>query len=243
MATYVSGMPLWVIVLFIAGFLYSIAFIANPAKQAAVNAGMSLQKARNIQVGIFAFYIIYLGYASILSLNGVFYVVSVPPKVTVFTSLPLAIILFVIIGNTSLFKKLLQSITLESLIAMHVFRVLGIFFILIYLYHLAPMAFSFSAGFGDIITAILALPVAKMVAKKKPGSRTWAYAWNILGAMDIITLLAIAVVTSLKSVNSGELKDMEMTMFPFVWFPAFAPATLLFLHVTIFRKLHQTRIK
>jgi len=243
MATYFSTMPIWAIVLFIPGFLYSISFIANPAKQAALNAGMTLQKSRNIQMGIFAFYIIYLAYASILSLNGVFYVVSVPPKVTIFTSLPLAIILFVIVGNTSLFKKLLQSISLESLIAMHVFRVLGVFFILLYYYHLLPMAFSFSAGFGDITVALLALPVAKMVAKGKPGNRVVAYAWNILGALDIITLLTIAVITSAATINSGELKDMEMTTFPFVWFPAFAPATVLFLHATIFRKLQQTKAK
>ena len=33
----------------------------------------------------------------------------------------------------------------------------------------------------------------------------------------------------------------EMTMFPFVWFPAFAPATILFLHFAIFRKLRWSR--
>jgi hypothetical protein len=66
MASYVSTIPLWAIAPFIASFLYSLVLIANPAKQAAVNAGISSNKARNIQLGILVFYILYLAYVSIL---------------------------------------------------------------------------------------------------------------------------------------------------------------------------------
>ena len=243
MASYISSMPIWAIALFIAGFLYSIAFIANPAKQAALDAGMTPASARNIQLGIFGFYILYLVYASILALKGVFYINSIPPKVMVFTAIPLTIMLFLIVGNTKLFKKLLRSITLESLIALHIFRVLGVFFILLYFYQLLPRDFAFSAGMGDIITAILALPVAKMVSKGKPGSLKMAYAWNIFGTLDIITLLVIAIINAKNAIVTGELGPPEMTIFPFVWFPAFAPATILFLHTAIFRKLQQIKAK
>lgn len=244
MASYTSGMPIWAIILFIAGFLYSIAFIANPAKQAALDAGLTPARSRSIQLGIFGFYILYLAYTSILSLNGVFYTIALLPKVMVFTSIPLIIILFVIVGNTGLFKQLLRSIKLESLIALHVFRVLGVFFLLLYFYHLLPGNLAFSAGMGDIITAILALPVARMVSKGKPGSLKVASAWNILGALDIVTLLVIVAISSKNAIaTTVDRKDMEMTMFPFVWFPAFAPATILFLHATIFRKIQQIRAK
>ena len=244
MASNLSSMPLWAIVLFIASFLYSIAFIANPAKQAALNAGITPGKSRNIQLGIFGFYILYLAYVSVLSLKGVFNVNSIPPKVMVLATVPLAIILFVIIGNTGLFKKLLQSITLESLVAIHVFRLVGVFFIILYFYHLLPRGFAFSAGMGDIITAIFALPVAKMVSKGKPGSLKIAYAWNIFGALDIVTLLVIVGITVINTKNAivtGEPGIQEMTIFPFVLFPAFAPATILFLHTTIFRKLQEKK--
>ena len=246
MASYISSMPIWAIVLFIAGFLYSIAVIANPAKQAALDAGMTPVGARNIQLGIFVFYLLYLAYASILALKGVFQVNSIPPRVMVFTAIPLTIMLFVIVGNTKLFKKLLRSIKLESLIALHVFRLLGVFFILLYFYHLLPREFAFSAGMGDIITAILALPLAKLVAKGKPGSLKIVYAWNIFGMLDIITLLVIVGITVMNTKNSIFTADhgiQEMTIFPFVWFPAFAPATILFLHVAILRKLQQIKTK
>ena len=235
MASYISGMPLWAIVLFIISFLYSIAFITRPAKQAALGAGMTLRKARNIQIGIFSFYMVYLAYVSIFSLKGVFDVNSLPPKVMVWAGIPLMVILFGLIGNTGLFKKLLQSITLESLIAVHVFRLVGVFFILLYSYHLLPTKFAFSAGLGDIITAILAFPVAKMVSKRHPRRMAAVYAWNIFGIMDIVDLLVLAVITG----ANGNLR--EMTVFPFVWFPAFTPATILFLHTAVFAKIYQLK--
>jgi hypothetical protein len=241
MASYISTIPVWVIVLFIASFLYSIVLIANPAKQAAINAGITSDKARNIQFGIVGFYIIYLAYVSIFALKGIFYINSLPPKIVVYAAIPLTIVLFVIVGNTRLFKKLLRAITLESLITLHIFRLLGVFFILIYCYHLLPADLAFSAGMGDIITALLAFPVARMVSKGKSWSVKAVYAWNIFGILDILTLLVIAVITARNSIISGERGDLEMMIFPFVWFPAFAPATILFLHTAIFRKLQQVK--
>jgi len=237
METYISAMPLWAIVLFIPAFIYSIAFIANPAKQAALNAGIPLTGARNIQLGIFGFYIVYLAFISILSLKGVFAINTLPPRIFILATLPLAIILFVIVGNTGLFKRLLRSVTLESLIRLHTFRILGAFFIILYFYHLLPAGMAFAAGLGDIITALLAVPVANMVAKKKPGSITAVYAWNILGMLDIVNVMVIAVMNAMKSMNNAGPGEFEMTIFPFVWFPAFAPATILFLHIAVFRKL------
>ena len=230
-------MPLWAIMLFIASLLYSIVYIASQAKQAALNAGMTAGKSGNIQFGIIGFYIVYLAYVSILSLKGVFAVNTIPPKVVVLAAIPLMIILFGIIGNTKLFKTLLRSISLESLVTLHVFRLVGVFFIILYFYHLLPAKFAFSSGMGDMITALFALPVAKIVSKRKPWSIKAVYAWNIFGILDILTLLVIAVIDAKNSIVTGAPGIREMTIFPFVWFPAFAPATILFLHTAIFRKL------
>ncbi|MDO3643193.1 hypothetical protein [Mucilaginibacter sp. L3T2-6] len=235
MANHLSGMPLWAVLLFLATFLYSIFFITKPVKRAALDAGLTPQKSKRIQIGIFIFYLVYLAYVSVLSLKGTFDVNSLPPRVMVWAGMPLLLILFVFVGNTRLFKKLLRAITLDSLIALHIFRLLGIFFILIYFYHLLPARFAFAAGLGDIITAILAIPVARIVVKKNPWREAAVYAWNIFGILDIIDLLIIAVITG----ANGNLR--EMTVFPFVWFPAFAPATILFLHAAVFRKLSQLK--
>ena len=51
MANYISGAPLWAIVLFIPLFLYSIFFITGPVQQAALKAGLTSGRARNIRLG------------------------------------------------------------------------------------------------------------------------------------------------------------------------------------------------
>ncbi len=241
MTNYISDLPGWLIALFVASFLYSISFITNTAKKAALNAGMTPNRSRNIQFGIMGFYFVWLLYISILSLKGQFYINSMPPKIVLLATLPLTLILFLFVGNTTLFKKLLRSASLESLISLHVFRLVGGFFIILYFYRLLPAGFAISGALGDIITALLALPVARMVSKGKPGSLTAVYAWNIFGMLDILNILVIAVITAKETMISGARGDLEMTIFPFVWFPAFAPATILFLHTIVFRKLFQMK--
>jgi hypothetical protein len=241
MKSYLSSMPLWAIILYVLSFFWSLYFIANHVKQAAINGGMSAGKARNLQYGILGFYIAYLAYVSILALKGIFDNNSLPPTVMVFGGIPLLVILFGIVGNTKLFKQLLHSITLESLITMHVFRLVGVFFIILYSYQLLPAEFAFSSGMGDIITALLAIPVARMVSKGKSWSIKAVYAWNLFGILDILTLLVIAALDVKKAMISGGQGARELTIFPFVWFPAFAPATILFLHAVIFRKLLQMK--
>lgn len=233
MADHISNMPFWAIALFIASFLYAIVFITKPVKQAALSAGITLSRSTRIQIGIVCFYLIYLVYVSIYALKGVFDVNSLPPKVMIWAGMPLMLFLFGFVGNTWLFKTLLRAITMEVLIRLHIFRILGVFFILLYGYHLLPAKFAFAAGMGDILTAMLALPVAKMVASGHPRRKIAVYAWNIFGILDVIDLLVIAVIIG----ANGNLR--EMTIFPFVWFPAFAPATILFLHTAVFIKLNQ----
>ena len=242
MENYLSGVPLWASTLFIVSFLLSLTMIARPVRQAALNAGLTMQRSKNIQYGILLFYVLWLAYTSVLALTGTLYPNSLPPRVMVFTALPLFIILFGFIGNTRLFKQLLRSISLESLISIHVFRFVGSFFLLPYFYKLLAPDFAISAALGDIITAFLAIPVARAVAQKKSWAIKATVAWNIFGMLDIVNILTIATLGAIRSSGSGVQGGGEMALFPFVWFPAFAPATILFLHVGVFRKLRQVRM-
>src|SRR6185437_4188149 len=188
MEKYISNMPVWGIVLIIITFMIMIAFIARPARQAALIAGMPVTKAQNIQWGIFIFFALWLTYTSALSLRGSFDANSIPPRVVVYTAIPLIIILFGIIANTRLYKQLLHAAPLETLVRMHVFRFEGIIFILLYLGHLLPRDFAISAGMGDMLTALFSIPVARAISQKKPWSIKAVYAWNIFGILDIVSL-------------------------------------------------------
>jgi hypothetical protein len=55
--------------------------------------------------------------------------------------------------------------------------------------------------------------------------------------------MVLAVVSIIAAAASGDRGPLEMTTFPFVWFAAFAPGTILFLHAGIFRKLAQSKVR
>ncbi|HXS38450.1 MAG TPA: hypothetical protein VN721_17235, partial [Flavipsychrobacter sp.] len=196
MKKYISNMPAWLTILLTASFILSFLLIANPAKQAALISGIAKEKSRNIQLGVFAFFVSWLIYASVLSLKGVFDVNSLPPRVIVFTTIPLFVFLFAIIGSTRLYKRLLQSAPLESLIRIHIFRFEGVLFIILFLYHLLPVKFALSAGLGDMLTALFAIPVARAVSQKKSWSIKAVYAWNIFGILDIVSLMTLATIAA-----------------------------------------------
>jgi hypothetical protein len=239
MAHYVSGAPMWVTILFIGSFLISLMPIANTAKQAVLSSGLGIEKSKNTRSGVFIFFILWLLYASVLSLTGGLASNALPPRVILFTTVPLTIILFLGVGNTGLYKRLIYSTSLESLIRIHIFRLVGAFFMILYFYRVFPAGFAFSASMGDIITALFSIPVARAVSQKKYWSTKAVYAWNIFGILDIVSAMAFAVVTTISAAQTGASGPQEMTIFPFVFFPAFAPATILFLHAGIFRKLRQ----
>lgn len=234
MDLHLSHMPVWAIALFIPIFLYCIYFLSKRVRQAALDAGLMPQKATAIQIGILAFYGLYLVYASTLALLGVMDVNALPPRAMLYAGIPLAVFLFAWVGNTALYRKLLASISLEALVRLHVFRLAGVFFILLYTYHALPARFAFFAGLGDVITGVFAIPVARMVKNKQRGWKTALHMWNLFGIMDIVDLLVVAVLTG----ANGSLR--EMAVFPFVWFPAFAPATIVFLHAAVYGKLAMT---
>jgi len=136
-------MPVWTIVVFIPVFLYCIYFLSRPVKQAALDAGLTPQKAQKLQTGSMLFFVLYLAYALMLAVSDVMDVNALPPRAMLYAGIPLAIFLFAFVRRTTLYKKLLQAIRLEALVRLHSFRLAGAFFILLYAYHTLPARFAF----------------------------------------------------------------------------------------------------
>jgi hypothetical protein len=98
------------------------------------------------------------------------------------------------------------------------------------------------AGLGDMATALGAIFVAKAVEDNKSWSRKATLIWNIFGFWDIVSVIVSAVLTTRYSIQNPENQGIiEMTKFPFVWIPAFAPAVIVFMHIAIFKKLKRER--
>ena len=53
-----------------------------------------------------------------------------------------------------------------------------------------------SAGWGDIIVGIIAIPLMLVVARNFAGSRCALLAWNILGTLDLVEAVALGVLSA-----------------------------------------------
>jgi len=77
----------------------------------------------------------------------------------------------------------------------------------------------------------------------------WAYAkqfallWNIIGSVDIISVIVTATIITQQAIESNLAGAQQFGTFPFSWIPAFAPATIIFLHLLVFRKLKESTQK
>ncbi len=186
---------------------------------------------------VVVFFALYLFYITLASSNGWFNQVSLPPKVLLFTTFPFAFLLFAIVLNTKVYKRILNNAALESIIKLHIFRLIGVFFILLAIHNALPKPFALIAGIGDMLTAISSIYVAKAIRNKKSYAKTLTYYWNIFGTVDILfTAIAANVLTKI-SIDTGAMGVDTLAVFPFCIIPAFAPPTILFLHWAVFKKL------
>ena len=79
-----------------------------------------------------------------------------------------------------------------------------------------------------------------MAAVVRPG-QTLTIAWNIFRLLDIISVLTTAIITTNLSIETGSQGVTEIANFPLCLIPAFAPATIILLHLTMFRTLWSER--
>jgi len=87
----------------------------------------------------------------------------------------------------------LDAMPCPWLIGLQFYRVLGGVFLLQWAVGRTPGAFAVPAGTGDLLTGLLALPVAIYVSKRASHWRLVGYAWNLFGLADFAMALSIAI--------------------------------------------------
>lgn len=229
----ITDVPYFISAAFVLAILFPIFLIARMAKS---NMNNQIQANRTF-IGIVTFYFIYLAIVSFASLNGFFEEAMLPPKIVRFTTIPLLIFLIGFVFNTNLLKQILEKVELSSLIKLHIFRLIGSFFLILLFFETLPKPFALIAGIGDITTAVSSLFVAMAVQKNKSYARGLAIIWNTFGLLDILVTSAMAIGFTKLNMETGALGVDILGTFPFCFIPAFAPATIIFLHLCIYRKI------
>ena len=179
-----------------------------------------------------------------MAINGFFQPV---PGVTRLPKLPFAIFAPVIVGLFLLLRSksiaaLLDATPASWLIALQVYRIFGGIFIVNWVHGTVAGAFAWPAGIGDMLTGIMALPVAWRLASGAENGRSAAMAWNIFGLLDFAVAITMGTLS-----NPGPLQifglDIPASLagtYPIVLIPAFAVPTSILLHALSIWQLRRT---
>jgi hypothetical protein len=93
-------------------------------------------------------------------------------------------------------RDAVASMPLPALIAVHIGRIGGLLFILLFADGRLSAPFGPVAGGGDVITGALALVLVAMLAFGKRIRPRWIAGWNAFGAADLLVAVALAVLSA-----------------------------------------------
>ena len=140
-------------------------------------------------------------------------------------------------------RSAMLAVPTPLLVGLNVSRVIGGFFLLLAADGRLGGPFPQFAGWGDVITGALALPVAAIAARGSAGRRWLLGAWNTFGTLDLIVAVTLGVVSAngapLQLIHAGAgsaaVQALPWSSIPTVLVPAF-----LIIHGVIFAQLRRS---
>ncbi len=153
---------------------------------------------------------------------------EIVPPVGINLIVVLSVLFVSLVSSRSLRRLLTRQ---ASLIRLHLWRLVGIVFLILMVRGQVPALWALPAGIGDILVAATAPWVARNV--DRPRGRRRAIAWNLFGMADLIVAVGLGTMTSpgstqvFNTVPTSEL----MTHFPMALVPTFLVPLAFTLHV------------
>lgn len=93
-------------------------------------------------------------------------------------------------------RAALLGIPQHLLIGLNALRILGVLFLLEYMRGALSGPFPFFAGFGDVITGVIAIPLALNVARSQNVSARAITRWNAFGALDLVVAVGLGITSA-----------------------------------------------
>jgi hypothetical protein len=132
-------------------------------------------------------------------------------------------------GNYS--KQIQYNKITSLLIAVHIWRIGGIFFIWGMTQGLLDPAFAIPAGVGDILIGLTAIPFAIFLWKGYSWSKYALVVWSVLGIADLVNAVTLGVITN------PDFRTSTMATLPWILVPTVAVPTALALHGIVLYRL------
>jgi len=127
-----------------------------------------------------------------------------------------------------------RSLDLNLVTALHLGRIVGSDFILLWLQHRLPALFALPAGLGDITIALTTLPLIWAMRRQTPGVRTRFVIWNVLGIVDLVVALGMGVLNAqgpLGVLAGSGPTTVLMSAYPRALIPTFFVPFYILLHL------------
>lgn len=117
------------------------------------------------------------------------------PVIGVLLVVPLALAVIAWFASSG-FREALLAIPQPLLIGLNSMRVFGALFLVLAAAGRLSGPFPHSAGWGDVITGVLAVPVALVASRAASRSRLPIAAWNAFGALDLVTAVTLGITSA-----------------------------------------------
>ncbi|MEK1903323.1 MAG: hypothetical protein AAAB19_27525, partial [Rhizobium sp.] len=117
------------------------------------------------------------------------------PLLPLMIVVPTAIVI-TLLSRSDRIGVLLDVMPVNWLIGLQAYRVIGGVFLANWLAGTTPGVFALPAGTGDVITGLMALPTAAMLASGRPGSTRAALFWNLFGIADLVVAVTMGALTT-----------------------------------------------
>ena len=192
---------------------------------------MAQAQRRAVWLAVMVPYTLWLAVIWSAAVNGVFRPGNGPPL------LPLAIFVPVIIGTPLLLRSrrigdVLDAMPESWLVALQLYRVFGSVFLVGWARNVVPGVFAMPAGIGDVITGLLAVPIAILLTADTPETRRAAIGWNVFGLLDFTVAVSIGLMISPGPFQLivSSIPNSTAGVYPNVMIPAFAVPSWIVLH-------------
>jgi hypothetical protein len=142
------------------------------------------------------------------------------------------------------FRAFTRTIPLALLVGSHLWRFVGLGFVLGWILGELPAGFGIPEGFGDIIAAAGALALLPSVLRGA-ASRGWLLAWNAFGLLDLVSAITVGVLYSegpLGVLSTPTSNTALMVSFPVSLIPTFFVPLFMLVHALIFQRLAAGRV-
>ena len=163
--------------------------------------------------------------AVIVGASGAFFQLTSPGPQLVLVVLTIALVAAGIAVPT--FRSWLEVVELRTVLALHLTRFIGIYFLALYARGLLPFQFAVVGGWGDIVVAATAL--AFLVLTREPADHAGLlWVWNLCGLADIVfVVIAAARMGMANPASMAPLRTLPLSLLPTFLVPLIIASHLL----------------